>query len=155
MIDAVVMINTLDIDGEQDFHWAYRYWNLYTDDEGYYYEYDKVSANDYVWASFAFLYDNGEDYEDTTLMNTYTFIHEFGHVLGADDYYDTSYEGDYSPMGGYDIMDSMIGDHNPYTKFNYGWLTSSRLVVAEEDVLLTLNSFTKTERSRQICSGTF
>ena len=145
MIDAIVLINTLAIDYDVTMQWAYRYWNIYTDSDDYYYEYDGVSANDYLWASYEFLFedDNG-DFTNKNACNTYTFIHEFGHVLGADDYYDTSYEGKYSPMSGCDIMDSMIGDHNPYTKFNYGWLTSSRLVVAEEDVLLTLDSFTKT-----------
>lgn len=145
MIDAIVLINTLEINYDVTMQWAYRYWNIYTDSDDYYYEYDRVSANDYLWASYEFLFedDNG-DFTDKNACNTYTFIHEFGHVLGADDYYDTSYEGEYSPMGGYDIMDSMIGDHNPYTKFNYGWLTSSRLVVAEDSLTLTLDSFTKT-----------
>ena len=145
IIDAVVLINTLDI-GEDDFHWAYRYWNYYTDDEGYYYEYDGVSANDYLWASYQFIYesydaDGNVSYDDTTVRNTYTYIHEFGHILGADDYYDTAYEG--APMDGYDIMDAMTGDHNAYTKFNYGWLTTSRLVVAEDSITLTLEDFSK------------
>ena len=143
IIDAVVMVNTLEIDSESNFQWAYRYWNLYTNDEGYYYEYDGVSANDYLWAPYQFLmeaYDNeGEVYYDEDVMNTYTFIHEFGHVLGADDYYDTAYVG--APMDGLDIMDSMLGDHNAYTKFNYGWLTNSRLIVAEESVTVTLEAF--------------
>ena len=145
VIDAVVMINTMNIDDEVDFQWAYRYWNMYTDDDGYYYEYDKVSANDYLWASYQFMlecYDaDGDTYYDDDAMNTYTYIHEFGHILGADDYYDTTYEG--APMDGYDIMDSMLGDHNPYTKFNYGWLTTSRLVTAETSVTLTLEDFSK------------
>ena len=47
VIDAIVMINNLTI-GEDNFHWAYRYWNYYADDDGYYYEYDGVSANDYM-----------------------------------------------------------------------------------------------------------
>jgi VCBS repeat-containing protein len=46
-------------------------------------------------------------------------------------------------MDGHDIMDGMIGDHNPYTKFLYGWLKNSRLVVAEDTVTLTLEDFTK------------
>ena len=145
VIDAIVLVNTLDIDSEEDFYWAYRYWNYYTDDEGYYYEYDGVSANDYLWASYQFLmeaYDEyGEIYYDEDVTNTYTFIHEFGHVLGADDYYDTAYVG--APLDGYDVMDSMSGDHNAYTKFNYGWITSSRLVVAEESITLTLEDFSK------------
>ena len=146
IIDAVVLITTLAIDSDTDFYWAYRYWNLYTDDQGYYYEYDNVSANDYLWAPYQFLFEdyNGQDvdYNDSSKMNTYTFIHEFGHVLGADDYYDTAYVG--APLDGYDVMDSMAGDHNPYTKFNYGWLTSSRLVVTDSSVTLTLEDFSKT-----------
>ena len=146
VIDAVVFINTLEINGDVDFQWAYRYWNMYTDEEGYSYKYDNVSANDYMWASYQFLHEsydrNGELYYDKSLINTYTFIHEFGHILGADDYYDTAYTGS-APMGGYDVMDSGLGDHNAYTKFNYGWLTQSRLVVAEESITLTLEDFSK------------
>ena len=40
-------------------------------------------------------------------------------------------------------MDSMPGDHNPYSKFNYGWITSSRLVTASDSVTLTLESFSE------------
>ena len=144
VIDAVILVNTLDI-GEEDFYWAYRYWNYYTDDYGYYYEYDGVSANDYVWASYQFLYETvdekGEVTYDSKTMNTYTFIHEFAHVLGVDDYYDTEYVSD--PMGGLDVMDSMVGDHNAYTKFNLGWITTSRLVVTTGSVTLTLEAFLK------------
>ncbi len=145
IIDSVVLINTLDI-GEEDFYWAYRYWNIYTDDEGYYYEYDGVSANDYLWASYEFLYESYDDegnavYDDSSVMNTYTYIHEFGHVLGLDDYYDTAYVGE--PLYGCDMMDSMLADHNAFSKFNLGWLTSSRLVVTSSSVTLTLEDFTK------------
>ena len=146
IIDAVVMINTLDI-AEDDFHWAYRYWNIYTDSYECYYEYDGVSANDYIWASYQFLfetfdYNDNPYYTNTSLMNTYTFIHEFGHVLGADDYYDTSYSEN-MPLEGCDIMDDMAGDHNAYTKFNYGWLTTSRLVTTTSSTTLTLEDFSK------------
>ena len=145
IIDAVVLVNTLDV-GEEDFYWAYRYWNIYTDNDGYYYEYDGVSANDYVWASYQFLNEgideNGETYYDSSIMNTYTFIHEFAHILGLDDYYDTSYSGD-GPLEGADMMDAMMGDHNAYSKFNLGWITTSRLVVTNSSVTLTLEDFSK------------
>ncbi len=144
-IDAVVFVNTLTIDADVVFQWAYRYWNIYTDDNGEYYTYDGVSANDFLWAPYQFLYETYDEqgnvsYDDNT-MNTYTFIHEFGHVLGADDYYDTAYVG--SPMSGCDVMDSMLGDHNAYSKFNYGWLTSSRVIVAQEGVTVQLEAFAK------------
>lgn len=146
LIDAVVLINTLDIDSDVDFQWAYRFWNIYTNASGEYYEYDNVSANDYLWASYQFMHENLErtgsvSYDNTSLVNTYTYIHEFGHVLGADDYYDTAYIE--SPLNGYDIMDAYFGDHNPYTKFNYGWLTNSRLVVADSTLTVTLEDFSK------------
>ena len=146
IIDSIVLITTLDVNSNVDFQWAYRFWNIYTDSNGYYYEYDGVSANDYLWASYQFMHEdvdrNGNYvYTNTSALNTYTYIHEFAHVLGADDYYDTAYVD--APMKGYDVMDAMIGDHNPYTKFNYGWLTTSRLVVAEDTVTLSLEDFSK------------
>ena len=145
-IDAVILINTLEI-GEDNFYWAYRYWNTYADEDGDFYQYDGVRANDYVWASYQFLHDagygaDGEMLFDDDVLNTYTFIHEFAHVLGADDYYDTSYEGE-PPMNGYDVMDAMPGDHNAYTKFNFGWITSSRLVVTDDEITLTLEDFSE------------
>ena len=145
IIDAVVFINCLDV-GDDDFHWAYRYWNYYMDKDGYYYEYDGVSANDYLWASYQFLQttdnQNGEvTYDNVNGMDTYTFIHEIAHVLGADDYYNTAYGSD--PLDGYDVMDNMKGDHNAFTKINLGWITTSRLVVTDDSVTLTLEDFSK------------
>ena len=145
VIDAVVMVNTLDIDSDVDFQWAYRYWNIYADDDGNYYEYDEVSANDCIWMCYEFMFEGYDEemsetnYDHSNPLNAYTFIHEFSHILGADDYYDTAYEG--SPMGGYDMMDAMTGDHNPYTKFNYGWLTSSKLIVTDSTVTVTLDAY--------------
>ncbi len=145
IIDSVVLINTLDV-GNDDFHWAYRYWNIYTDNNGAYFDYDGVYANDYLWASYQFLYMGYDywgnvNYSDKNAVNTYTYIHEFGHILGADDYYDTA--GRNEPMGGYDVMDYMVGDHNAFTKFHYGWLTTSRLVTTDTSVTLTLEDFEK------------
>jgi M6 family metalloprotease-like protein len=143
-IDSVVMVNTLDV-GTQDIEWAFRSWNIRTDSDDEPYEYDGVSARDYIWASYQFLYETvdeeGEVSYDGKEINPLVFIHEFGHVLGADDYYDTEYLE--HPMDGRDVMDSSTGDHNPYTKFNYGWITTSRLVTADADVTLTLEDFSK------------
>ena len=145
IIDAVVMVNTLEI-AEDDFHWAYRYWNLYTDDDGYYYEYDNVSANDYVWVAYEFMFEGYDEndnmnYDESNPLNPYTFIHEFSHILGVDDYYDTQYEN--HPLNGIDMMDDMMGDHNPYTKFNLGWITSSKLIVTNGTVTINLEAFAK------------
>lgn len=61
--------------------------------------------------------------------------HEFGHILGAHDFYDTDYEenGQYDGTGYWDLMasgayngspsGSSPAHHNPYTKIAYGWIT--------------------------------
>ena len=52
-----------------------------------------------------------------------TFIHEFGHVLGLPDYYDTT-DGDslIGGLGGFDMMDDDYGDHCAFSKLVLGWI---------------------------------
>lgn len=145
-IDAVVLVNTVEIDGKDDFHWAYRYQNWYKDEGGAPYKYDDVSANDYVWISYQFMFEAYDEngymfFDPSNPLNPYTFIHEFSHILGADDYYDTA--GETTLLDGLDVMDSTMGDHNPYTKFNYGWITTSKLIVTDSSVTINLEAFAK------------
>ena len=148
VIDAVVIVNTVNINDSHNFLWAYRYWNIYEHNVMGPYKYDGVTVNDYMWVPYGFLHE-GEDmwgditYTDTSVMNTFTFIHEFGHILGAEDYYNYS-PNHMSPLDGKDVMDSTLGDHNPFTKFNYGWVTESRLVTTDSSITLSLKSFTET-----------
>ena len=70
--------------------------------------------------------------------------HEFGHNLGAPDYYDTDYAtgGSYDGTGNWDAMaggsyngspsGSKPAHHNPYTKWNYyGWITPTLIESAQ------------------------
>ena len=76
-----------------------------------------------AWASTSFMADfNGYD--------PHTFIHETGHTLGVNDFYD--YNNTWKPMGSIDYMDQNLGDHGAYTKFMYGWINP--WVVKEEDL---------------------
>ena len=77
-----------------------------------------------AWASTNFLSEGSKGYESRT------FIHETGHTLGMDDYYD--YNKEWSPAGGIDYMDQNLGDHNSYSKFAYGWVNP--WVLKEEDL---------------------
>jgi M6 family metalloprotease-like protein len=146
-IDSVILVNTLDVDYSLGmFYWAFCYYNFYKDGSGSFYEYDGVYVKNYTWAPYLFLHEvrneqGYSNYDDVTVMNTRTFIHEFGHMLGLDDYY--SYTGIDFPLHGCDIMDSRVGDHNAFSKFNLGWLTTSRLVVADGSITLTLEDFSK------------
>jgi len=75
--------------------------------------------------------------------------HEFGHVLGAPDYYDTDYEDNTGPFEGTGDWDMMAGGswnndgatpahHNAYTKvYVYNWATASTITTTSN---LTLNN---------------
>ncbi len=83
--------------------------------------------------------------------------HEFGHVLGASDYYDTDYAssgGEYDGTGDWDLMSNgswnnhgiTPAHHNPYTKIvDYRWTTATTLtttgVVTLNNAELYSNSF--------------
>ena len=66
-----------------------------------------------AWASTNFMNSGFNGYD------SHTFIHETGHTLGVNDFYD--YNNTWKPMGSIDYMDQNLGDHNSYTKFAYGW----------------------------------
>lgn len=147
-IDSVIMINTLPVDEDEYFNWAFRFWNMYTDEDDSLNSYDDVSAHDYIWMSYGF-FEEGTDrfgmpiYNDSSATNTETVIHEFGHILGSEDYYDTTQRDAFGPLYGHDIMDSEAGDHNPFTKFHFGWIGSSHLVTTNSTLTLNLEDFAK------------
>lgn len=71
--------------------------------------------NSFSWASYDFLF---EGYGSA--LDAHTLIHETGHLLGLEDYYD--YDQKASPMGLIDMMDNNIIDHNAFSKFALGWV---------------------------------
>lgn len=115
-------------------------WNVYAypyaqGDTSFWWAYVTYSANPagskvapnvktLAWASTQFMTEAAGGYESRT------FIHETGHTLGADDYYD--YNKVWNPEGGIDYMNQNVGDHNSYTKFQYGWVEP--WVLREDDL---------------------
>ncbi len=75
-----------------------------------------------------------------------TFCHEFGHILGLPDMYDTSYSGYYG-MGYWDIMD--VGSYNnnsktpagysAFEKFSLGWIEPTCLGTEPQNCILQPN----------------
>jgi len=106
--------------------WAYTTW---LENEA---SVEAPNANVIFWASYAFMYGTEVAQSrtgsknfcggDTAYCNldTHTFIHEMGHVFGANDYYD--YSGSYCPSGGFSMQDNNVGSHDPFTALACGWV---------------------------------
>lgn len=118
-IDAVYLIYSasVDYDSNDSFYWAYVTW---------YYGEDTYGGKDayfYLFAGFDFM---DEKLEETAglKINAETYIHETGHLLGLDDYYDyNENKGSNQGLGGADMMDYNVGDHGVYSKIMLGWIT--------------------------------
>ncbi|MDY6429680.1 MAG: hypothetical protein SPL02_00710 [Bacilli bacterium] len=92
---------------------------------------DRPALNTMAWASIDFQKDPNGGYHDA-----HTIIHETGHMLGLDDYY--SYAGHISPLGGIDMMDNNVIDHNPWSKYALGWINPKLVINDIEDITLDL-----------------
>jgi len=90
------------------------------------------TVNHYFWSSYDFLYGSTTAKTRTgkssyaggntsySELDTHTFIHEFGHMLGLDDYYDYS-DKQYTPAGGFNMQDFNVGGHDPFSVMALGW----------------------------------
>lgn len=151
-VDALLMLYTAPIDTTGSLWWAFC-WSLsnpygkYTPDGGL------EGVNRFFWASFNFFYEkeDGSYYSSAEIKNgtakpdSHTIIHEFGHVLSLPDYYVTDYNtSDYSGLGGLDMMDYNVGDHNAYSKMMYGWINPRRVTGLNGSLTTTLKSTTTT-----------
>lgn len=142
-IDCIYLIYLAEynIMDDNSLWWAFT-GEYFTDDFEYY---DNIEADYYIFASYYFLEEPimfAENSRDDVYINinAVTFIHETGHALGLDDYYDYDLSvGVVGGIGGSDMMDSNIGDHNAYTKTILGWITPT--VVTGEDYTVTLEAF--------------
>ena len=98
---------------------------------------DNKYISKYANCAISFLYDgdkiNGQD--------AHTIIHETGHMLGLDDYYsyDLNSGRQFGHVGGLDMMDVNIGDHDAFSKFSLGWIKPTVLLSKETE--LTLKPF--------------
>ena len=162
-IDSIIMIYTAPIDTTGSLWWAFcssvgNPWGKYTEDGSL------EGANRFFWASWRFLYERwnkqaGEEDQYTSAEikagvdihgnpiypDAHTLIHEYGHVLSLPDYYITDYDtSDYGAMGGNDMMDYNVGDHNAYSKMMYGWINPRRIAGKSGKITLTMNSTTTT-----------
>lgn len=137
---------------DEDFWWAWTNW--YNEDEVY----DGKKPDYYMWISIDFIND-GYDEKDLKKINVNaeTFIHETGHMLGLDDYYDYVYEDESNKkdmfiggVGGADMMDSSVGDHSPISKVLLGWIAPTVITESMENIKLISMQEEATNDTHQI-----
>ncbi len=148
-IDALYIIYTCPVNYSSDdsLWWAYTY-EYMTEDPEYY---DGVEADYYFFAGYDFMFETPACGKELK-YNAETFIHETGHILGLDDYYD--YDDTVGPnggLGGGDMMDYNVGDHNPFSKMILGWVTP--YVVTNETGTVNLSSFGSSGDCILICKN--
>ncbi len=136
-IDSIMMVYTAPVsfNSGSDLWWAYTY--QYESSPVKYF--DGVKADYYIFMGYDFIDEvvNDNVYLE---LNALTFIHETGHLLGLDDYYDYDLnKGPAGGIGGSDMMDATVGDHNPYSKLLLGWIDP--YVTNGEDLTLTLKPY--------------
>ena len=119
------------------------------------------SDNVFFWASYDFMYGSnvassrsGTSYAggDTShcSLDGHTFIHEMGHVLGLDDYYDYG-DTDYCVAGGFSMQDYNVGGHDPYSVMAYGWADP---YIPLQSCQITINDFQSSHDMILLTPGT-
>ncbi len=137
----------------------------------------------YMWGSFWFMFENGyyaenasgnlvyhewtteQEKNNEAKFDVHTWCHEFGHVLGLPDYYDTAYTGS-KPLGAVDMMDYNVGDHNAVSKALYNWISpyvvtgNSKITLRSfqltgDAILLPIREANWTENSYSLCDEYF
>ena len=128
--------------GPEEAIWPHRYY-VFTDNGGqtirYYYK-GKDGKNYWLW-DYACTSELSGEY-GTNMCGIGTFCHEFSHVLGLDDHYDTANSDNYT-VGAWDIM--CYGNYNnegrtppsytAFERFMLGWLTPEQLLDPQDCTL--------------------
>ncbi len=117
--------------------WNFTYWDwstaaiTYKDPENPS-EKEIPTTSGFSWSSFDMMYTSycDRDKNEAPILNdlsnikldSHSYIHEFGHLLGLDDYYSSS-DSLYHPAGQETMMDQNVGDLDSYSKMLLGWVT--------------------------------
>ena len=111
-IDGVVLIYSApNYTSNNDNLWAYCYWTNNTKNT------TSPTAKTFFWASYDFM-----DESANASIDAHTYIHEAGHLMGLDDYYNYDNNSNYGAAGAFNMQDYNVGEHDPYSRVSLGWI---------------------------------
>ena len=133
--------------------WNFTSWDWYGPEPNL----EVPTTSGFSWSSFDQLYSAYADYDQVPVPNTqnqfydvpdfsdldsikldsHTYIHETGHLLGLDDLYTSDGR---RPTGSSTMMDQNVGDFDPYSKLVLGWVTPY-VVYGSSEILLPYNTY--------------
>lgn len=131
-IDGIYIVYTHPVSfySGSDLWWAYTDSYIYEGDV-----FDSVEPYYFVWSGTGF-FEEGQDN-----INARTIIHETGHMMGLEDYYDYYEEDIYNNsggLGGADMMDFAVGDHDAFSKLLLGWIQP---IVVQSSLTIDITPF--------------
>lgn len=151
IIDAVYLIYSASVAYDSEANADSIYWAYVTTYPTETQKYDGLEVGYYLFAGFDFMDEHTGNSNDTYLgqdgytpykglkIMAETYIHETGHLLGLDDYYDyEDAKGSGEGLGGADMMDYNVGDHNAYSKLILGWVDPTVITTTQT---VTINAF--------------
>ena len=152
VLEGVYLICNKNVQKYDSLYWSWvSYYNGSKKFNGY-------KLYQYMWSTIGFIYAD-DFYKEIkgNGVNAIGFIHETGHMLGIDDFYDysaneykesifgkkVSKEGKGCNLGAgsFDMMDGNIGDHCANTKMMLNWINP---YVITQDTTIELNTFSTT-----------
>lgn len=100
-------------------------------------QYAKIGT--YCWTSIDFCVETLSDRPSLEKPDAHTFIHEMGHQLGLQDFYDPNTQSS-ATAGGSTMQDQNICDHDIYSKYLFGWTDMQAVTSAntESTIEITL-----------------
>ena len=129
------------------------FWNFTSWDWNTKADLDKPTTSAFSWSSFDMMYTPyaEEDADGNVILDdlasikldSHTFIHEFGHLMGLDDYYRSDSTTSH-PAGGMTMMDQNVGDLDSYSKMLLGWITPYVVYGTSE---ITINDISASKNS--------
>jgi M6 family metalloprotease-like protein len=138
VIDGIYLVNEAPIKTD-GLGWAFTTWFARTELTAY-----PIGA--YSWSSIDFA-TRVPGYS-LNKPDAHTYIHETGHLLGLNDYYD-SYDQNDCIAGGSTMQDYNICGHESYSKYLWGW--NSPTVVTDKNTEASISVELKPEQSSGDC----